>query len=136
MQGAIAIGLGFLFMIGTIAFGAGGMEINPNKPWVFAATFAIFYSVVNTVLSLNAENAEKYWTQSIIGFVGTVGALGGIAWLTSGLSINEAGSFRWIFFVVVISYLVFMSIVRLMKGIVEFAQKEEWNAPKKRKRRK
>ena len=29
-QGAIAIGLGFIFMIGTIAFGAGGMEINPN----------------------------------------------------------------------------------------------------------
>ncbi len=134
-QAIASTALGLLFMLGCLVFNE-PLALSPEKPWVFAMTFLLFYAVINVVFSLNADNAEKYWTQSIIGFLMVAGALGSLAYLFSGLGIDEAGSFKWLFTVVTISYLVFMSIVRAMKSIVEFAQREEWNQPKKRKRKK
>jgi len=133
VQVAISIGLGLFFMLTCLMF-EDTLELRPERPWVFASTFLLFYSIFNVVFSLNAANAEKYWIQAVIGFIVCVGALGGLAYLISGLGMNDAGSFKWIFIVITISYLVFMSIVRAMKGIVDFAQKEEWNSPKMRKK--
>ena len=134
-QAAVAVGLGLLSMLGCLIFNQ-SLSLEPQKPWVFAITFLLFYVVTNVVFSLNASNAEKYWTQSVFSFLLALVALGGLAYLVSGLGINEAGSFKWLFTVVTISYIVFMSIVRAMKSIVEFAQKEEWNQPRERKRKK
>ena len=130
-QAGISIALGLLFMLSCLGFKE-TMELRPEKPWVFASTFLLFYAIFNVVFSLGAESAERYWTQAIIGFVGCILILGCLAWAISGLGINDAGSFRWIFIVITISYLIFMSIVRAMKGIVDFAQREEWNQPKLR----
>lgn len=131
VQAVISIALGLFFMLTCLLFES-SMELRPERPWVFASTFLLFYSIFNVVFSLNAENADRYWTQAIIGFIFCVGVLGALAYLVSGLGMNDAGSFKWIFIVITISYLVFMSIVRAMKGIVDFAQKEEWNSPKMR----
>ena len=134
VQAGVSVFFGFLFMLGCLMFES-TLALRPEKPWVFASTFLIFYSIFNVILSLGAENSEKYWTQSVLGFVGAVAGLGGLAYLVSGLGMDEAGSFKWIFIVVTISYLVFMSIVRAMKGIVQFAEREEWHQPKLRKRK-
>ena len=135
VQAIISIALGLFFMLTCLIF-EGSLESRPERPWVFASTFLLFYSIFNVIFSLGAENAEKYWVQAVIGFIVCVGALGGLAYLISGLGMNDAGSFKWIFIVITISYLVFMSIVRAMKSIVDFAQKEEWNSPKIRDRKK
>lgn len=135
VQAGISIALGLFFMLTCLLFES-TLALRPERPWVFASTFLLFYSIFNVVFSLNAENAEKYWTQAIIGFVLCVGGLGVLAYLISGLGMNDAGSFKWIFIVITISYLIFMSIVRAMKGIVDFAQKEEWNSPKMRDKKK
>lgn len=135
VQAGISVALGLFFMVSCLLFES-TMELRPERPWVFASTFLLFYSIFNVVFSFNVENAEKYWTQAVIGFVATVGALGALAYLISGLGMNDAGAFKWIFIVITISYLIFMSIARAMKGIVDFAQKEEWNSPKMRDRQK
>ncbi len=57
-----------------------------------------------------------------------------MAYLFSSLSLNEAGSYRWIFTVLSFGYLVFLSILGFVKRIVEFAEKEDWQRPKKRRR--
>ena len=131
VQAVISIGLGLFFMLTCLMF-ENSLELRPERPWVFASTFLLFYSIFNVVFGLSAQNAERYWTQAVIGFVVCVAVLGALAYLVSGLGINDAGSFKWIFIVITISYLVFMSISRAMKGIVDFAQKEEWNSPKMR----
>ena len=131
VQAVVSIGLGLFFMLTCLMFES-SMELRPERPWVFASTFLLFYSIFNVVFSFSAENSEKYWTQAVIGFVVCVGVLGALAYLISGLGMNDAGSFKWIFIVITISYLVFMSISRAMKGIVDFAKKEEWNSPKMR----
>lgn len=135
IQAAISIGLGLLFMLTCLSFEE-TLALRPEKPWVFASTFLLFYAIFNIVFSFNAENPEKYWTQAVIGFVISVLGLSLFAYLISGLSINNAGSIRWIFIVITVSYLVFMSMARAMRFIVEFAQKEEWNQPKLRDRKK
>ncbi|MGK0452465.1 MAG: hypothetical protein ACJAXE_003142, partial [Neolewinella sp.] len=43
--------------------------------------------------------------------------------------------YKWIYFVVTFGYLVFLSMIAFMKKIVEFAQKEEWNRPKLRQKK-
>jgi len=122
-------------MLGNKFFQAIGVsDPNPEKIWIMAATFGLFFSVANCIFSLNVkEGAEKYWTQSMFVFVVTMAGLAGMAFIISGMDIRQTDSFQWIFMVVIISYFVFSTIIRMMKGIVDFAQREEWNQPKKRK---
>jgi len=54
------------------------------------------------------------------------------AWGFSGIPLREAGSYRWIYIVVTVGFIVFLSMVNFMKMIVRFAEKEEWNQPRKR----
>jgi hypothetical protein len=50
---------------------------------------------------------------------------GGMAWGFSGVALQEAGSISWILFVFSFGYLVFLSIVNLMRFVVELAQKQD-----------
>ena len=134
-QAGIILALGLIFMLGNKFFQAIGVsDPNPEKIWIMAATFGLFFSVANCIFSLNVkEGAEKYWMQSMLVFIVTMAVLAGMAFLISGMDIRQTGSFQWIFLVVIISYFVFSTIIRMMKGIVDFAQREEWNQPKSRK---
>lgn len=134
-QAGIILALSLVFMLGNKFFQSIGVsDPNPEKIWIMAATFGLFFSVANCIFSLNVkEGAEKYWTQSMLVFVATMALLAGMAFLISGMDVRQTDSLQWIFVVVIISYFIFSTIIRMMKGIVDFAQREEWNQPKKRK---
>jgi len=95
----------------------------------------LFFALFNSVLSLAAEDINRYWSRSMMGFAAMALAASFLAHFSSGLSLFEAGSFTWIFQVVIVGYLVFVSIIGFMKKIVEFAQNEEWAKPKKRSKK-
>ena len=114
---------------------AGLLEISERFPWMSAAAFLLMFAVANSLSTLTAESPAKYWGRSIYSFMGLAFLSGLIAWAFSSLSINEAGSFRWIFIVLTIGYLVFLGIVNSIRRIVDFAQKEEWNQPRLRQRK-
>ena len=59
-----------------------------------------------------------------------------LAQVFSKMSMNEAGSYKWIYMVVTVGYLVFLVILTAMRKIVDFAQREEWTQPRLRQRRK
>lgn len=88
----------------------------------------------NSIYSLSAKDTGKYWSRSMIGFAGLAIFSGLLAWLFSQVSIGDARSYKWIYFVLTFGYLVFLSMMAFMKRVVEFAQKEEWNRPRPRKR--
>ncbi len=100
---------------------------------MIAASFMLLYAVGNSIFSVSSDNMAKYWGQSIYSFMGLAAASGLVAWGLSGLSIGQAGSYRWIYIVVTIGYLVFLSMMGVLRTIVAFAQREEWNQPRKRK---
>ena len=133
-QAAIVVGLALIVMtLAKFLQLLNVTAVNPEKIWVLSATFGLFFTVANCLFSLNAKDATKFWNQSMIAFTMTILSLGILAWLISGVSINEMGSFRWLYIVIIIGYIVFSTIVRMMRSIVDFAMKEEWNQPNKRK---
>lgn len=125
-----------LFDILGAGFGAATDDVIVNTwPWLVAASFLLFFALFNAILSATTKNLIKYWGRSIYSFLGLAVLSGLLAWGFSGLPIGKAGSYKWIFFVVTFGYLVFLSMVAFMKKIVEFAQKEEWNRPKLRQKK-
>lgn len=94
-------------------------------PWVIACGLILFFAIGNSILSLSATNGNIYWLQSIISFAIMLIGGGLLAWGFSGISISNTGSVKWIYFVFTFSYLVFLSIVNLMKFLVNLAKKHD-----------
>jgi hypothetical protein len=132
---AIAIALaGLLFMLLDALFiKLHFYEKDLLFPWSTAAAFLLFFALVNSLMSLQNHHFAQYWGQSMYSYMGLALVLGMAAWFFSGKTVSEAGSYRWIIFVVTFGFLVFLSMVNFMKKIVQFAEKEEWNQPKKRR---
>lgn len=132
-------GLVFALSIGSLIIAkflqlAGLSEFQEHFPWTIATSFMLFFIVFNTVFSLSSPDMNKYWIRSVSCYavLAIVSAL--TAYLTSSIPFGEAGTFKWLFIVFSFSYLVFLSMVRFMRNIVEFAEREDWQAPKKRRR--
>lgn len=136
LQAALVFGAAVVVvLLSKIVNATGIMEVDQRFPWTSAAAFMLFFAMFNSVFSLSAKNAGQYWSRSIFSFGGLAIANGLMAYLFSSLTINEAGSYRWIYVVLTFGYLVFLSMMNFMKRIVEFAQREEWNQPRVRRRK-
>lgn len=111
--------------IAKLAMMAGWFSPKIYFPYVVTFSFLLFYALGNCLLSFADDNQAKYWTESILSYVGlsTLGA--GFAYLMSGLTIGEAASFKWIFFVFTFGYVILLTIMRSIRKIVIFAQKED-----------
>lgn len=110
----------------------GIVEVGDRFPWMVAASFMLLFAVFNSVLALSASSMNRYYTYSVYSFAGVALLSGLLAWGLSSLSISEAGSYRWIFIVVSIGYMIFLGLMSFLRTIVEFAQREEWNHPRMR----
>jgi hypothetical protein len=136
LQAGAAGGMVILLLLITLPLkhvGPGGFS--ERLPWIIVTAFMLLFALFNSMIGLASLNSIRYWNQSVVSYM-LLASIGGLlAWWSSGVPIHEAGSFRWLFFVVSFSYLVFISIVNLMRAIVAFAMKEEWSAPRQRDRR-
>lgn len=94
-------------------------------PWVVLCGMILFFALINSILSFSAENGNIYWMQSIFCFAALLVGGGLLAWAFSGVPIGEAGSVKWIYFVLTFGYLVFLSIVNLIKFFVKLAQRQD-----------
>jgi hypothetical protein len=129
--------LGLILLIMLVAFGLQKTVpdlVSQKFYWLTSTALMLFYAVFNSVACLTSKNMNIYFRDSVYSFAALAVASGYFAYLFSGINIFDAGSYSWLFKVIFIVYLVFMSMIRAMKVIVEFAQKEEWNAPKLKKR--
>jgi hypothetical protein len=124
--------LGAIFLLATIMMGFSSLipaapysSTAHIMPWVVLCGMILFFSLVNSVLSFGAENGNLYWLHSIISFALLLVFGGLMAWAISGISIYNAGSVRWLYFVLTFGYLVFLSIVNLIKFFVKIAQRQD-----------
>lgn len=119
------------FSINAIAklFQITGLSLVSGKFfWMTATVFLLLFAIFNSLFSFTSTSSMKYWGRSVYGFLGLAFLSGFVAYLFSSMSISEAGSFRWIYFVVTLCYIVFLTMVNLMRKIIEFAQRDEFNA--------
>ncbi len=130
LAGVVIISLGAKLVQFT-----GILDVPQRFPWMSAAAFMLLFAVFNSVYSLTSKDMMIYWRNSVYSFIGLAAAAGGFAYLLSSMTMSEAGSYRWIYIVVTLGYLVFLSIMAMMRKIVEFAQREEWNHPRIRRKK-
>ena len=122
-----------IMCLGWLSKKIGWLEKDPLFAWSIASAFMLLFALGNSLLSLRADSFAKYWGSSMYSYMGLAFASGLAAWMFSGIPIGEAGSYRWIYVVVTFGFLVFLSMVNMMKKIVTFAEREEWNEPRKRR---
>ncbi|MEM9821523.1 MAG: hypothetical protein AAF985_10645 [Bacteroidota bacterium] len=135
LQGVIVLVIVFVFMLGAKFMSmTGAMEISKEFYWLTATSFMLFFGLFNSVFSLSCKDINQYWGRSMLAFAGLALATGLLAYLFSATSIHDVGPYKWIYVVLIFGYLVFLSIMGFMKRIVEFAEREEWQAPRKRNR--
>jgi drug/metabolite transporter (DMT)-like permease len=128
LAGAIVLMLGGWLLTVT--------KIYPPEPlfaWSIAAAFMLLFALLNSLMSLRADSFAKYWGASMYSYIGLALCTSLAAWLFSGIPLREAGTYRWIYIVVTFGFLVFLSMVNFMKKIVQFAEREEWNQPRRRR---
>ncbi|MGB3801337.1 MAG: hypothetical protein WA952_16085 [Lewinella sp.] len=132
--GVVLIMVLIIDIFGLIISGTNTVGVSSRFPWLCAASFMLFFALFNAVLSASADNTAKYWGRSMYSFMGLALGAGLLAWAFSGLTIGEAGSYRWIYLVVTVGYLVFLGMIAVIKNVVTFAQREEWNRPRTKNR--
>lgn len=93
--------------------------------WEVAACSILFYAMMNSIMSLAYEDQNFYWLYSIMGFAFLLISSLGLSLLYSGVTIDEAGSFRWILLVFTFGYLILLTIFRTMKKVVAFGKRED-----------
>lgn len=133
MQGMLIFGASLVVMLLSKIFG-GFVDLGADFCWLTATAFLLFYAVGNSVFCLSAKDINKYWINSMIVFAALALLSGAAAYALSGMTMEAAGGYKWLMIVVVFGYLVFLSIIGFMKRIVEYAEAEDWQAPKKKRR--
>src|SRR5687768_12898194 len=94
-------------------------------PWIVSTAMILLFIVINTVVALRIDNILPYWTRSILSFVLLLAFAYGWCFLLTGKHIDEVGTFRWIWMVLGMVYLVFFVITRTMKRIVDIAIQQD-----------
>ena len=125
MQAGIVLVNALVFMLCWKVAVHFGVDLRQRTPWLISSALMLFFGLFNSVFSLSAEKRFVYWRDSIYAYI-LLGVLGGLmAWGFSGLTIDEAGSFKWMYFIFTFSFIIFLTIINLMRKIVELAQKQD-----------
>ncbi len=126
VQAVLLIFAAVLIMLAGKAVGAIGLiKVGQTFPWMSAAAFLLFYAIVNSVYRFSPDRPKNYVLWSIVAFILLAAGNSAAAWLLSGLSIDQAGFYRWIYFTFFIGMLVFLSIVGMIQFLIGIMNEEE-----------
>jgi len=93
--------------------------------WEISFTILMAYGLFNAIFSIPYKDRMLYFRNSLLCYVVVAVSGGFLASLFSGISLDDSGSFRWLYVVFTFSYLVFISIVNAMRKIIEIAKKQD-----------
>jgi hypothetical protein len=123
-QGVIALGLIVLSQTFFKLVSSPTTDLEKLDYWIIASSYLLFFTLLNSVFSFNSESASKYYAQSVFTFI-AVAVLGGYsAYLFSGIALSDASSFSWIYRVLTVIFIVFLTIVNVIRKIVELAKNQ------------
>jgi DMSO/TMAO reductase YedYZ heme-binding membrane subunit len=122
LQAAVFFGGSIVLMLLVKLLDLVGLSLGERGAWMIGAAFLLLYALFNSILCLSSKDFNKYWSQSMGGYAALLVGTGCAAYLFSSLSINEAGTFRWIYSVVTVAYFVFISMMGAIRSIVSKAQ--------------
>lgn len=118
---AAGIMLVFHILNGVLAsdlFGARGY-------WVNALALTFVFTLFNTLFSLTCKNQIQYWSQSIYSYLALCVFGIASARIFSGIPIDEAGSFRWLFLVFTFIQILLLTIASTIRRIITLVLKKD-----------
>lgn len=121
----VIIGVLVMMLIAKLIILTGSSVMGNRVFWIIAGTAILFFALFNSIISLSVSDMNKYWTRSTLCYTGLMLSSGFFAYVFSSMTIGEAGTFRWIFMVLTFGYLLFLSVMRFMRKIVQIAQTED-----------
>jgi hypothetical protein len=121
----VLIGVLIFMLVTKILKWSGSIIVNNSIFWVIAGAAILFFALFNSVISLSVKDMNQYWTRSTASYTVLMVLSGCFAYLFSSMTMTEAGTFKWIFMVLTFGYLLFLSIMRFMRKIVQIAQQED-----------
>ena len=135
LQGAVILGFAVLIMLlAKIIQWTGIADIAGQAFWIIAGTSILLFALSNSILSLSSKDMDNYWVRSIPTYAAVMIMSSSFAYLFSAMTMQEAGTFKWIFMVLTFGYLLFLSMMRFMRKIVDIAQEEDDNWTKRMKK--
>lgn len=102
----------------------------PRTQYTIVLSFLMVFAMFTAVLSVSSKKPDEYWWKSLLSYAILSVTTGFTAYLFSGLTPDEAGPFRWMFFVFTFGFVFLLSIFRVMKWLVKLAQKMDSRLPK------
>lgn len=99
-------------------------EVN-SGPWIVSTAMILCFVILNAIIALRAEPIIPYWTQSVMYFIALLVFTYFWCYLLSGRHIDEVGSFRWLWIVLTLVYMVFFAIARSVKRIIDLANRQD-----------
>lgn len=132
-QVVVVLGLIFLFIVVSNIVDISGENTENDTPWLIACSFTLFYIIFNSIYSLTADNQNRYWLHSVLGFI--ILAVGGVgmAYIFSDVSDDSIAIYRKIYIVFVMVYVLLLSIMRFIRRLVHLAQNDTSHIIIKRK---
>ena len=112
-------------ILGGELLAAFGLSVSERFAWVVATAFLLVFALFNSVSSLASKDLGAFMWQSIVSFAALAAVSGLLAYLVSGLSITNAGSYRWLYGVMSFGYLVFLAIMTTIRRLYKFFEEDE-----------
>lgn len=105
----------------------GGNEVNSTEIWIICPALLLFFVLFNVVFGFEQKSIGIYYRDSIYGLLGLLGVDILFSQILTGQSVFEVKSVSWILFVFCIVYLVFVSILNLIRFIMHLVLKQDKN---------
>ncbi|HRI00924.1 MAG TPA: hypothetical protein PK006_07730 [Saprospiraceae bacterium] len=100
---------------------------DPESIWMITTAILLFYILFNCLFSFQTKDKMEYYAQSIYTYVALIVSGILVAQFITGQTLFETDSHPWIIMVFSMVYLVFISILNLIRKIVEIALRQEKN---------
>ena len=108
------------------------METSERFPWMAGAAMLFVSAMFSAVLLVSTKNVSMYMPRVIYSFIGLIISTNLVAWLFTGKTIGEVGSFKWIYLVLTFAFLLFLGIMFFVRQMLTFAEEEEWEGPRRK----
>lgn len=125
-QAGLVAGMTIVFSLVDLVLPDSNVLLPPGAgTWTVATAMILCYVILNTFMALRIETIIPYWSRSVFLYIGLLAFSYLWSWLLTGKHIDDVGTFRWLWFVLTLAYMVFFGISRSMKRIVDLAIRQD-----------
>lgn len=101
------------------------IELEPLDYWKFSTSLVLFYIMVSCIFCFTAKEKITYYRNALFTYAAIIFTFTGISNWFSGISLFQAESYSWILTVFSIIFIVMLTIINLVRKIVEIAIKQD-----------